>query len=66
MKNNQKAAAIYMRVNRPEKIISQTEAGKLLNKSKGEVHQMILEGKLKNMGNEYRFMLDEKEVLKIK
>ena len=62
-------AAIYLRKNRSEEnieIISQTEAGKLLNKSKFEVHQMILAGKLKNMGNQHRFMVDKNEVLKIK
>jgi hypothetical protein len=44
-------------------VISQTEAAKLLNKTKPDVHQMILNGTLKNYGNKFRFMVNKYEVL---
>ena len=47
------------------KIISQTEASAILGKTKAEVHQMVLDGQLKNWGNEYRFMVNEFEVKKL-
>jgi hypothetical protein len=47
------------------KIISCTEAGKLLNKSKLEVRKMVEQGLLKNLGNEYRYMVSEKEVINL-
>jgi hypothetical protein len=47
------------------KIISCTEAGKLLNKSKLEVRTMVEQGLLKNLGNEYRYMVSEKEVINL-
>ena len=42
--------------------ISQTEAGKILGKTKAEVHEMILKGQLTNVGNEFRFMVNKKEL----
>jgi len=47
------------------KEISQTEAGKILGKTKEEVHNMVLDGTLKNYGNESRFMVNEFEVKKL-
>ena len=47
------------------KEISQTEAGKILGKTKEEVHNMVLNGVLKNYGNESRFMVNEFEVKKL-
>lgn len=49
-----------------QEIISQTEAAKLLHKSKADVHQMVQDGKLKNYGNQSRFMVNKADVLNIK
>lgn len=48
------------------KILSCTEAGKILNLEKSQVRELVEQEKLKNYGNEYRYMVSENEVLKVK
>ena len=69
--NRSQLAAIYIRVNRerkaagPLKIISCTEAGALLKTDKEAVRNLVKAGKLKNYGNESRFMVNEFDVIDI-
>lgn len=46
------------------KIISCTQAGGILNKSKQDVKEMVLDGTLKNFGNEHRFMVNQFDLFK--
>lgn len=47
-------------------IISCTQAGEILNKSKEEVRQLVERQKLTNFGNDLRYMVSKEEVIKLK
>jgi hypothetical protein len=65
----EKKVTAYMRVGSYKQVglITLTEAGKLLNKTKEDMKRFVEETGLKKYAeNEYRYLLDEDEVLKYK
>jgi hypothetical protein len=61
---------LVIKINKKEaltmNIISCTEAGKILNKSKSEVRELVEQQKLNNFGNDYRYMVSKEEVESLK
>jgi len=48
------------------KILSCTEASKLLNSTKEQVRNLVDQKRLRNYGNNFRYMVLESDVLEIK
>lgn len=47
------------------KVISCTEAGELIGKTKLEIRQLVDQKQLTNYGNEYRYMVSKEEALSL-